>query len=125
VKKPSGGVFLAVIGLFASAGTLLCCALPAFLVLLGFGAAVAGFVTQVPSLIWLSRNKVYVFTFAGIVLALAGWFRSRPEAKTCPPDPVKAKVCGRLKAFSGALFWISVVLYAAGFLVTFILPFFI
>jgi mercuric ion transport protein len=48
---------LAIVSLFASTGTLLCCALPALLVTLGLGAVVAGAVSSVPWLVPLSRNK--------------------------------------------------------------------
>ena len=34
------------LGLFSSFGTLVCCAIPSALVLLGFGASLAGFLTK-------------------------------------------------------------------------------
>ena len=44
------------LSLFSSVGTLLCCALPALLVTLGMGAALAGFVSAVP---WITAISDY------------------------------------------------------------------
>lgn len=43
-----------------SLGTLLCCALPALLVLLGLGAAVASVLSSLPWLVTLSRRNAWV-----------------------------------------------------------------
>ena len=48
------------LSLFASAGTLVCCALPALFVTLGAGAALAGLVGEFPQLVWLSTYKLYL-----------------------------------------------------------------
>ena len=58
--RGAGGV-LSYISLFTSFGTLLCCALPSLLVLLGLGATVASFLSAVPWLVVLSRHKTWVF----------------------------------------------------------------
>ena len=47
--------------LLSSAGTLVCCVLPAVLVTLGAGASLAGLVTAIPQLVWLSEHKTLVF----------------------------------------------------------------
>ena len=57
---------LAVATLAASAGTLVCCVLPAVMVALGAGASLAGLVTTFPQLIWLSERKALVFGVAPI-----------------------------------------------------------
>jgi len=46
--------------LFTSASTLICCALPALLVAIGAGSVMAGLVSNVPQLIWLSKHKVKI-----------------------------------------------------------------
>jgi hypothetical protein len=58
-RRTSG--VLSYVSLFTSFGTLLCCALPSLLVLLGLGATVASFLTAVPWLVTLSRHKTWVF----------------------------------------------------------------
>ena len=121
-KVSSNNGFMAALSLFASLGTLLCCALPALLVALGLGAVVAGVVSNVPGLVWISRHKLYVFISAGILLIAAGAMRRRGAAKTCPIDPVKARACGRLKSSSTWIYWISVALYCVSIFVAYIAP---
>ena len=52
------------LSLFTSLGTLLCCALPSVLVLLGLGATVATVPSSVPWLVKLSHHKVWVLVLA-------------------------------------------------------------
>jgi mercuric ion transport protein len=59
---------LGYLSLFTSLGTLLCCALPALLVLIGLGATVASVVSSAPWLITLSRHKNWTFTVAGLLI---------------------------------------------------------
>src|SRR5256885_7212278 len=66
--RGAGGV-LSYISLFTSFGTLLCCALPSLLVLLGLGATVASFLTAVPWLVDLSHHKKWVFLVSGALIA--------------------------------------------------------
>src|SRR5271168_3198026 len=87
---------LAAGALLASSATLVCCVLPAVLVAVGAGAALAGLVTAVPQLIWLSEHKPLVFGIAGVLLPVSGvalWFGRRAP---CPADPKLARSCQRL-----------------------------
>src|SRR5437588_6759610 len=59
---------LSYLSLFTSLGTLLCCALPSLLVLLGLGATVASFLSAVPWLVTLSHHKNWVFLIAGTLI---------------------------------------------------------
>lgn len=106
--------------LFTSFSTLLCCALPALLVSIGAGAALAGIVSTVPQLIWLSEHKVGLFIFAGGMLAMTGALRYRNRNVPCPIDPVQAESCKRLRKTSGIVYVISLILYATGFFFAFI-----
>src|ERR1044071_9857860 len=85
----------AVIGylsLFTSFGTLLCCALPSLLVLLGLGATVASFLSAVPWLVTLSRHKVVVFSVSGCLRGGTLLYvylcapRLKSAGESCPPD---------------------------------------
>ena len=58
--------------LFASTGTLICCALPIILVTLGLGATVVAFTNSFPFLITLSLHKGWVFIGSGTMLLLTG-----------------------------------------------------
>src|SRR5437763_14823475 len=55
--------------LFTSVGTLLCCALPSLLVLLGLGATVASFLSAAPWLVALSHHKRVVFAVSGALIS--------------------------------------------------------
>lgn len=108
--------------LLTSSATLVCCVLPAVLVALGAGAALAGLVTAVPQLIWLSEHKPLVFGVAGGLLIASGaalWYgRSLP----CPPDPIAARACQRLRRLSAILYGIAAASFALGAAFAFVLP---
>ncbi|MGH8076968.1 MAG: hypothetical protein ACREPE_06545, partial [Lysobacter sp.] len=95
------GVALAT--LIASGGTLVCCVLPAIMVALGAGAALAGLVHAIPQLVWLSERKVGVFGFAFAMLALSGAQLWRARSLPCPADPELAIACTRLRRASSML----------------------
>ena len=102
------------LALFASASTLICCALPALLVTIGAGAAMAGLTSNVPGLIFLSAHKGWVFSIAGLMMAGAWYARWHTRNAPCPADPARAKACARLRAFGGATLWFASILLAVG-----------
>lgn len=105
-----------------SSGTLVCCALPALLVSIGAGATLAGLVTAVPQLVWLSAHKVWVFGGAGVMLGLAGWLQWRARFLPCPADAALARACARTRRVGVWVYASSVVMFAVGALFAFILP---
>jgi hypothetical protein len=113
---------LSAAALLTSSATLVCCVLPAVLVALGAGAALAGLVTAVPQLIWLSEHKPLVFGFAGGLLITSGaalWYgRSLP----CPTDPVAARACRRLRRLTAILYGLAAASFAVGSVFAFVLP---
>jgi hypothetical protein len=115
---------LSAAALLTSSATLVCCVLPAMLVALGAGAALAGLVTAVPQLIWLSDHKPLVFGIAGVLIAVSGaslWYgRSLP----CPIDPIAARTCRRLRRLSAVLYVLALTSFAAGVTFAFALPLF-
>lgn len=108
------------LSLFASAGTLLCCALPALLVTLGMGSVVAGLVGVAPWITIVSEHKKIAFTVAGVMLLLAAVVQWRIRNAPCPVDPRKAKACARLKTFSWVVLVSSVLVYLLGFFFAFL-----
>ncbi len=108
------------LSLFTSVGTLLCCALPALLVTLGMGAALAGLVGAVPWITAISDYKVFLFTAAGSLLVLATYMQWRARNAPCPADPLKAKACARLRVISWSILVISIMIYATGFFFAFL-----
>ncbi len=110
------------LSLFTSGGTLICCALPALLVALGAGAALAGLVSAVPALVWLSERSAWVFAGAGLMLALAGWLQWRARFEPCPTDPALAATCMRTRRVSAWVYGISVLIYLVGAFFAFAAP---
>ncbi len=111
---------LPTLSLFTSMGTLICCALPALLVSLGAGAALAGLVANAPWLIAFSQYKALVFGGSAVLIVITGVLRWRSRFAPCPADPVKAKACMRLRQFSTWVYGISVLIWCVGFFFAFI-----
>ena len=111
---------LPTLSLFTSISTLICCALPALLVTLGLGAALAGIVATAPWLVAVSDYKEIVFLVAGLLLAMATTLQWRARNAPCPADPVKARACSRLRKFSWMILVFSIIIYLVGFFFAFI-----
>lgn len=108
--------------LLASGGTLVCCVLPAVMVALGAGAALAGLVTAVPQLVWLSEHKALVFGIATVMLALSGVMLWRARSLPCPADPAAAVACRRLRTTSWLLWGVALAAVVTGAAFAFVLP---
>ena len=117
--------FSAFVSLFTSAGTLVCCALPALFVTLGLGAALAGLVNAVPQLVWFTEHKAYFFAFAGIMLAASAWLQWKNRNAPCPVDPRAAAACMTLRRRSKIILGVSIAIYLAGFYFAFIAEYFV
>jgi len=102
------------LALFASASTLVCCALPALLVTLGAGAVMAGLAANVPGLVWLTAHKGLLFGAAGGLLAAAGLFKWLTRNAPCPADPAAARACARLRRTGSAILGLAIALYIVG-----------
>lgn len=116
-----GSLFLT---LLSSGSTLICCAIPAILVLLGAGSVVAALVGTFPQLVWLSEHKIWLFGFGGLMLGVSRYFSARNQ-NLCPIDPGLAEACKKTKRWANVLWWISAVIYSIGFAVSYIAPLFL
>ena len=105
--------------LFTTTGTLVCCALPIIFVTLGFGATVAAITDTLPFLVTLSKHKVWVFAFSGIMLAISAWFMYRP-ARVCPTDQELGKKCNSAHKWNKRIYWTSVIIWCIGFFAAFL-----
>lgn len=110
------------LSLFTSVGTLVCCALPALLVVLGMGAALAGLVGAVPQIVWLSENKLWLFGIGAILLSAGGLMQWRARFEPCPLDPDLAKACTSARRSSFWLYAISLGIYLVGAFFAFVAP---
>ena len=108
--------------LFTSTGTLVCCTLPALLVALGAGSALAGLVSVFPQIVWLSEHKALVFGLAAAMLVLAGAQQWRSRRAPCPVDPTLRSACLRTRALSARIYGASVLLFALGAWFAFVMP---
>jgi hypothetical protein len=113
---------LAAGALLASSATLVCCVLPAVLVAVGAGAALAGLVTAVPQLIWMSEHKPLVFGSASMLLAVSGLMLWYGRMLPCPTDPGVARACRRLRRISAVLYGLALAAFALGVGFAFVLP---
>lgn len=110
--------------LFSSFSTLICCALPSVLVLLGMGTAVASLLSAAPWLVSLSRHKTWTFSIAGTLIACSFVMtyviapRLR-DGETCDADD--PTTCGEVSKLSRILLWGSALVYSGGFFVAYLL----
>lgn len=120
VLKQSAGASL--LALATAGGTLVCCVLPALMVAIGAGAALAGLVSAAPWLIWLSAHKGWVFGVAGATLVGSGLLLWRARLAPCPADPALARTCTTLRRFSAWTWGLAVVATGVGAFFAFVLP---
>lgn len=109
---------LGYLSLFTSLSTLVCCALPSLLVLIGLGATVASLVSAAPWLITFSRHKNWTFAIAGLLIAANFVYvfrvapRLRAESQACPVNGPSA--CGTASRLSHWILWASAGIYLVG-----------
>lgn len=124
-SRQARSALLEYLSLFTSLGTLLCCALPSLLVLLGMGATVAGFLSAIPWLVTLSRNKFWVFLLAAIFIASNFIYtyalvpKLRASGQECSVDA--PGTCEKASAISRTILWASTAIYAIGLFSAYIL----
>ncbi len=108
------------LALFASTGTLICCALPILLVALGFGSVVAALTSHYPLLVTLSEYVGWMFGISAGLLGLTAWFIWGRQTQ-CPADPELAKVCERARLINQRVFWVATLVWVIGFSARFLL----
>jgi hypothetical protein len=120
IESKQGKLLFGWLGLFGSLGTLICCAIPSTLVLLGLGASLATFLGHFPQIIWLSENKEWVFGFSFLMLGLSYLGQRITQTQVCPID--KKEDCEVAKGWSRPIFWFSFTLNLIGVFYAFVLP---
>ncbi len=116
------GLWTSVLSLFASSGTLVCCALPALLVALGAGAALSSLVSVFPQVVWLSEHKEAMFVVAGLAIAASGALQWRNRNAPCPTDPALRGACLQTRRASLRVYGFSVLVYVVGGWFAFVQP---
>jgi len=102
--------------LFASVATLFCCALPALLVLLGFGlTTVQVFFTSIPGWQDFGQYDIWLLPISGIVLAVGFYFayyRQGMQGEVCQiPEAGRESACSTTTRWNRRILWASLVLY--------------
>jgi mercuric ion transport protein len=110
--------------LFSSFSTLLCCALPSVLVLLGMGATVASLLSAAPWLVSLSMHKIWTFSIAGVLIAfsfIVTYFIAPRllQGEICNADD--PATCAEVSKLSRVLLWGSAFIWSCGFFVAYLL----
>ena len=122
LAETRGSMWSSVASLFATSGTLVCCALPALLVALGAGAALSSLVAVFPQVVWLSEHKLGLFVFAGLMLGASGVLQWRNRTAPCPTDPALRQGCLRTRKLAARVYGVSVVFYLVGGWFAFVMP---
>ncbi|MCY4321647.1 MAG: hypothetical protein OXC37_04520 [Bdellovibrionaceae bacterium] len=117
-------LFASYLSLFTSFGTLFCCALPSLLVAIGMGATFAGLIGIVPQLVWLSENKILIFSLSGILILISSILIYLNRSASCPIDPEQAKACASSRKWSIRIVILSSVFWFFGFVFAFLVPLF-
>ena len=120
-KMKSKNLIFSYFSLFASFGTLFCCALPSLLVVLGFGASLAGLIGIFPQIVWLSENKLIVFGFSGLLILLGFVSNFLNRKAPCPVDPIQAKFCKVARKWSIGILVLAGFLWLLGAFFAFVL----
>lgn len=110
--------------LFSSFSTLICCALPSILVLLGLGTTVASLLSAAPWLVSLSRHKIWTFSLAGALIAASFvmTYLIAPrlqQGEVCEADD--PTTCGEVSKVSRVILWGSAIIWSVGFFVAYLL----
>ena len=105
----------------ASISTLLCCALPAFLVFMGAGSLLSVFISFFPQFPMISQYKIEIFTISLIIILFAGVGQMYAKTLPCPTDKDQSLSCSKIRKRSFQLFIASIILYITGFYFAFLI----
>jgi mercuric ion transport protein len=110
--------------LFSSFSTLICCALPSVLVLLGMGATIASVLSAAPWLVSLSRHKIWIFSMAGTMIAMSFvmTYYVAPRLQGNDGCAVDGETtCSEVSKLSRVVLWGSALIWSGGFFVAYLL----
>ena len=120
--KTKKAIAVTLSSLAASISMCICCALPAFLLLLGGGPILASIFTTFPKLLLLEKYSIFLFIFSATLIIISGILRWKNRNYACPSDPVEEKTCRKLNCFNKYLYFFTIIVFLVGTFSTFILP---
>lgn len=103
-------ILIVLLTLISSSASLMCCALPAIFVILGFGSAFASLMHLAPWLSVLSEYKWWIFSIAFIFIILSIRQLYIARRFLCPISESQRKACVRLKTLTWIILIISIVM---------------
>jgi len=123
-RRAKRAALLNYFSLFSSFSTLICCALPSILVLLGLGTTVASLLSAAPWLVSLSRHKIWTFSIAGALIAASFVMTyviapRLQQGEVCEADD--PTTCGEVSKVSRVILWGSAIIWSGGFFVAYLL----
>ena len=124
VQRARRAALLNYFSLFSSFSTLICCALPSVLVLLGMGTTVASLLSAAPWLVSLSRHKIWTFSIAGLLIAMSFVMTyviapRLQQGEACDADD--PTTCDEVSKVSRIILWGSALIWLCGFFVAYLL----
>jgi len=120
--KPISQFTLTATSLVTSISMCICCALPAFLLLLGGGPILASLFTTFPKLLLVEKYSILLFIISASLITASGILKWKSRNHACPSDPKKGKTCGSLNCFNKYLYIFTIIIFLIGGFSTFILP---
>jgi hypothetical protein len=122
LRETQSGFASSLVTLLASSGTLICCAIPALLVSIGAGAALASFVAIFPQIVWISEYKEIVFAISALLMIIGGVLQWRNRNAPCPIDPKLRDACLKTRKTSLRIYFASLLILIIGSWFAFIQP---
>ena len=122
LRETQSGFASSLVTLLASSGTLICCAIPALLVSIGAGAALASFVAIFPQIVWISEYKEIVFAISALLMIIGGVLQWRNRNAPCPVDPKLRDACLKTRKTSLRIYLASLLILIIGSWFAFIQP---
>ena len=113
---------LATLALLFCSSTLMCCALPAALVMIGAGSVLASLLSWLPAMVILSEQKLLVFGIAGISLIMTAFALKQSSRMPCPLDPSLSRRCRRRLSQGRRLYVLSCTAFIIGIFFAYVLP---
>lgn len=113
---------IAALTLLFCSSTLMCCALPAGLVMIGAGSVMATILSWFPAMALLSQQKALITGLAAVSLLMAGRSLKHSANLACPLDPIQARRCRNRLRRARVLYSLSWTAFLVGSFCAYILP---
>ena len=87
---------------------------------IGLGASFAGLIGAFPQIVWLSENKILVFSVSGLMILGSALLIYINRNALCPIDPDQARACISSRKWSVRISIFSGLIWLVGFFFAFV-----